>query len=67
MTKKLSRDEAYEPGRPFLARFMDALNPNDVAGMEASRIVGDGGSTVAGYIGGEHKRDDFTGILVKQA
>ena len=41
--------------------------PDDVAAMDASRIVGDGGSTVAGYIGGDHKRDDFTGILVKEA
>jgi len=67
MIKKLSREEAYESGRPFLARFMDALDLNDAAGMDVSRIVGDGGSTFAGYIGGDHQRDDITGLLVKQA
>ena len=67
MTKKLSRVEAHKPGRPFLARFMDALSPNDGAVMGVLGIVGDVGSTVAGYIGRDHKRDDITGLLVKQA
>ena len=67
MIKKLSRDEVYESGRPFLVRFMDALDLNDLAGIDVSRIVGDGGSTFAGYIEGDHQRDDVTGLLVKQA